>query len=110
MVDYQGLAKELRENLEPGDVIFVRTKDWRTTPVFYYLEGAPFVASNYREALAESPNARVWLITFANHQPTQDMMDALQSYEVTKTLTGVLSASFLYQRKELIHDQPTADQ
>ena len=51
--NYRGLAHQMIDRMQAGDLIFVYPRDWATTPLFYYFQGQEkrIVAKDYSEAL-----------------------------------------------------------
>ena len=94
--DYKALAAEINARIEPGDVIFVRHRHWRETPVFYYLENDRLVAADYSAALAADPSRRAWVILFDDNEPTPEMASALTGYDVVMEVEARRSRAHLY--------------
>jgi len=62
--DYKGLAAGMIPLMQPGDLVFLRKRDWSDTPFFYYMPDAAYVVEDWSAALAGRPQARVWLVTW----------------------------------------------
>jgi len=85
--DYRGLAEQWRPQLRESDLIFVR-RNWRTTPLFYYVDGTRYryVGSAYAEAIRRHPHARVWVVSFDRFPPSVEARAALARHRATLTL------------------------
>ena len=57
--DYQALAAALAAELQPGDLILLRKRDWADTPLLYYLSADGVVESDWAAAAAASA-LRFW--------------------------------------------------
>jgi 4-amino-4-deoxy-L-arabinose transferase-like glycosyltransferase len=85
--DYKGLAQRWVSQIENSDLIFVHGRghphDWRVAPIFYYLNATRyrFVGRDFAKALENSPNSRVWVLSFPPIATEQEALDALQGYE-----------------------------
>lgn len=98
-VDYRGLAQAMSAALRPSDLVFIRARDWSTTPVFYHLPVARdrLVASGYEAALRREPTARVWVPAFYDLVADRDITAALASRRLTRELTARRARALLYE-------------
>lgn len=98
-VDYRGLAQAMTAALRPSDLVFVRARDWATTPVFYHLPVARdrLVASGYEAALQREPTARVWVPAFYDFVADREITAALASRRLTRELTARRARALLYE-------------
>ena len=102
--NYSELGKEMADHVKQGDMIFVVPNDWVTTPIFYYLDSLhpTYVAENYAAALADRPQARVWLLSFESERwgpyrtTNQKMHEALTGFVPAKELRALRSRAVLY--------------
>jgi hypothetical protein len=78
--DYQGLARAMNRQLQPGDLVFALPRNYADTPMFVYLDHRRLVASDYAQALRRSPSSRVWVLSMEDARPSQEMMAALRNY------------------------------
>ncbi len=60
--DYKEIASQIRSQMKPGDLFFVKPQDWVYTPLFYYLPEVEYVTEDYVNVANSHPDARVWLI------------------------------------------------
>jgi 4-amino-4-deoxy-L-arabinose transferase-like glycosyltransferase len=95
--DYRGLAARWLPELDPSDLIFVR-KDWRTTPLFYYVGGRRhrYVGRDYAEEVRTHPAARIWVVRFDDLAPSDAAREALATYEPARTIAADDIAVELY--------------
>ncbi len=79
--DYRGLAAQWLPALGPDDVILVR-EDYRTTPIFYYVDGAQhrYVGGDYAATIRGSAPTRVWLVGFEGLPPTDEARAAVADF------------------------------
>ncbi len=59
--DYRTLSVRILAEAQPGDLLFVRNKNWADTPLMYYMGAMPIVGENYTEALSDVAAPRVWV-------------------------------------------------
>jgi hypothetical protein len=87
--DYRGLAQQWLPVLGPDDLVFVR-EDWRTTPLFYHVEGARFryVAGDYAEAIRREHAGRVWLVGFYELPPSDEARAAVTEFRRGRVFTA----------------------
>jgi len=62
--DYKSLAFQLRAAMQPGDVIFLRARQWADSPLLYYLRDVPVVTENQAADVAAGRYPRLWLVTW----------------------------------------------
>ena len=98
--DYAGISKEINERLGERDLIFVRPRKWFETPLFYYLDPARLVGTDYAAAIAERPDARVWVVIFHKDTMREDMEAALDAngFSVTQEVRAFEGRGLLYER------------
>lgn len=58
--DYKALAAQVASQMQPGDLVFMRARNWVDAPFFYYLPTATYVTDDYAGALVSHPDARIW--------------------------------------------------
>ncbi len=73
--------------------------NWKTTPIFYYLDASQLVATDYPASVAARPGVRVWVILFDPQQPTSEMIRALKGFRVVEEVTALRARSRLYVRE-----------
>ena len=75
-----------RRRVKQSDLIFVRGKYWKTSPIFYYLKGDryQFVGKDFAQAVQKRPDADVWVITWRGDEIEPDMIDSLRGYRPTE--------------------------
>lgn len=97
--DYRGAAAQMLRQLEPGDLIFVKNRDWVTTPLFYYLKGEHhrLVAANYTEALRNSEARRVWVPSFEDTPVPYEIRAAISGLTRTNSLSSLRTTVTLYE-------------
>ncbi|MCC7353650.1 MAG: glycosyltransferase family 39 protein [Anaerolineae bacterium] len=97
--DYKGLAEEWVPEIKDSDLIFVR-RHWVITPIFYYLKPGRYdlVGGNYRAEVAQRPDARVWFVSTPGVGMTEEIADAIQSYNVVKKIEALRIQTVLYER------------
>jgi hypothetical protein len=98
---YEDLADQLRPQLRESDLIFVR-RNWRTTPLFYYVDGTRYryVGSAYADAIRRHPRARVWVLSFNRFPPSIEARAALARHRSTLTLRASKIEMSLYEPPE----------
>jgi 4-amino-4-deoxy-L-arabinose transferase-like glycosyltransferase len=96
--DYQELGQKLRPSIKDGDLIFVHNRSWRTTPIFYFLQGKhdQLVAADLCDAARRHPAARIWVVQFAGEPATPEMNAALSGYCLQRRVTAPRAAGLLY--------------
>jgi hypothetical protein len=97
--DYKGLAADMQPYMEPGDMIFLRMKDWVDTPFTYYMPDGNYVAEGYEQAMSEQPETRVWLVTwpYSDEPVIRDARrTALGSYEPGMVITALRASAELF--------------
>jgi hypothetical protein len=72
--DYRTLAQSMQAQMQPGDLMFVRPRNWTTTPIFVYLNRNQLVAGDYAQALQRSPTSRIWVLSFGQEAPATAQM------------------------------------
>jgi 4-amino-4-deoxy-L-arabinose transferase-like glycosyltransferase len=102
--EYREIAEQMKKHFAPGDLIFVRFRDWATTPTFYHLQGEfqRLVADNFAEALAKNPRARVWVLV-CGEPPLwpEQAQQYLTGYTLTDELRSFNCRALLYVRTEI---------
>ena len=99
--DYKALSEKLASRVRESDLIFVQGKSWQTTPIFYYLDSDHyrFVGSDYSQAVAQHPRARVWTLVWGtNNYMPRDMIAALEDYGPAETIEVLGAKAILNQR------------
>jgi 4-amino-4-deoxy-L-arabinose transferase-like glycosyltransferase len=79
-INYKGLAREINERFEDGDLIFVHRKHWAVTPLFYYLADRhnALVADEFDKAVKQRRPGKVFVIHFKGLPPTAKMRKAVK--------------------------------
>lgn len=100
--DYRGIAEDILVEIQADDLILLRNRHWADTPLFYYINTARFVVSDYEAALQADPEARVWLVTWP--WPTVPVINderrkALNGYERTHIIRKLRASAELFERK-----------
>lgn len=96
--DYAALARAIEADWKPGDVIFTRKQHWAFSPIFYYLPGDRFVASDFEQAVEQARGSRFWLLDFPDAEPTDPQaLAALAGYRATKRIEVTNGAATLYE-------------
>ncbi len=98
VVDYRGLAAQVREAAQPQDLFLVHPADWLTTPIFYDLNHRThqFVAEAPREALVAAQAKRVWTLQFADVPPSPEIQEALCGFRPASSLRTTRAEAILY--------------
>ncbi len=100
--DYQGIAQAVLSEMQPSDLVFLRNRDWVDTPLFYYINDANFVVSEYDISLRTNPTSRVWLITWPHEGElviTDARREALSDYEKTQKFEKLRAQAELFEPK-----------
>lgn len=99
--DYKGLAAGINAHRQPGDLVFVRRRNWQDTPIFYYLHGANLVAGDYSAALSAHPGARVWVVLWPAGSvpavPDAPTAAALANYHLVDAVNALRARAELYE-------------
>ncbi len=98
--DYRGIAAQIKAHQRPGDMIFLRPKSWIDTPVTYYLDHRKLVATDYAGAVAHNPQARVWVILWAQPEPYPEMRPALAGFTQVATLHAEQASALLFAPRQ----------
>lgn len=98
--DYRSIARDIDLEFGGEDLIFVPPRNWVTTPLFYDLRAphARLVTSDFAQAIAAHPGARVWMPLFSDQEPSDSMKAALAGFRVEKELTAAGGRTLLYVR------------
>jgi hypothetical protein len=98
--DYAAISKEIKEQLGENDVIFVRSRKWFETPLFYYLDPSRLVATDYAASIAKRSHVRVWVVIFHKDKMQKEMEAALDAngFSVTQEVKALGSRGLLYER------------
>jgi hypothetical protein len=106
--DYQSLAEQLKARLGEEDLIFVHSRSWVTTPLFYYLERSKnqLVAHDYSGARSRRPSSRIWVIDFLGQPPTSEMQEALKDYSLQDQVRARRARGLLYSCEGLEETYP----
>lgn len=98
--DYRDLAATLQVEMKPGDLLFVRRRDWADTPLFYYLPAEAAVASDWAAAAAGSAG-RVWIVTWPDPPhvfPADSRFDAVAGWTKAGEVTARRAKAELFTR------------
>ncbi len=100
--DYAQLAREVKAEVQPSDLLFIE-KAWNTTPMLYYLNADQYHLvgrrpEDYALACAQSPKARVWVLLPHDTDESDDMQRALSDYRPVRTITALHGKAILYRR------------
>jgi hypothetical protein len=85
--DYAAIAAVIRQHAQPGDVILVPPRKWYVTPLFYYLDPAQLVSSDYATTVARLPHARVWLAQMEGVKRDPEINAALSELRVVEEVS-----------------------
>ncbi len=87
---HREIASRLKKALQDEDLIFVKGKDWTTTPSLYHLyeERHRLVGANWKEATKRLPQGRIWVLTYSDIPAPKALMLSLKDYRIQKTLTS----------------------
>jgi len=98
--DYRGLAAQLNEKREASDLIFVRNKDWATSPLFYYLADAhdQLVGYDYPEASARPGTSRVWVVRVSGAPILSEMAVGLEGFAAVDSVSALRMQAVLYEK------------
>lgn len=94
--DYRGLASAMEAQFQPGDLVFVRSREWSHTPIFFYLEARRLVGADYGAVLQRSPKSRIWVILVLRQTPTPEMARALAGYRLGGEVRSMGAKASLY--------------
>lgn len=98
-VDYQAIAAQVNDNLEPGDLIFAKANAWDMTPIFYFFDNSQIVAVDYAGAVDRNPSARIWVVLIGNDNLKEGMRAALDANFVPAAeLKALRARAILYTR------------
>jgi hypothetical protein len=94
--DFAGLARQWVPRIGPRDVIVVRPRRWRISPMFYYLQPARnrIIGFDYETAIRNHPGSVVWLLSTASGRSLSD--------EVGRALDGYAEAENIETRGLLV--------
>lgn len=98
--DYKGLAAQWIPHIKDSDIIFVQ-RHWVLTPIFYYLKGDQyhFIAKNYSQEIYKKNYPRVWLLSFNDLPPKEEMNEALLGYKRSMTIEALRTKTELYVKQ-----------
>jgi hypothetical protein len=110
IVDYKELAAQIRPRSQPGDLFFINDESYLASPIFYYLDARDyrFVAEDYDEAVAENPDARVWVFQWPRVQVMRPrwtrennaMRAALEGYRAVERVEARRVSATVYVRRQ----------
>ncbi len=98
--NYHEIAQAMRPEMQSGDLVLLRDRNWVDTPLFYYINDAKFIVSDYQEALQVNPGARVWLVTWPHKKEpviTDKRREALSGYKQTLTIEKMRASAELFE-------------
>lgn len=102
--DYQGLAHELLERLEPRDAIFVQRDRYIHPPLYYYLSDHfdQLVGYEWASALQGDPYDRVWVVVYranpTREQQVPGIWEALDGWQKTDEIRAHRANAWLFER------------
>lgn len=101
VIDYAGLSQELARRYNQDDLIFVRNRDWASTPIFYYLTDTSFrfVTDGFDDAVRANSDSRVWVIHFKDYPPPPAMQAALTGFQLEEQVEARHGFASLYTRR-----------
>lgn len=96
--EYREVAERMKMRFAMDDLVFVRSRHWATTPLFYHLEGEThrLVAGSYGEELRRCPKARVWVMMWEGDDPPVGSMEALSQYSFAEEVQSLRCLARLY--------------
>ena len=97
--DYKEIANQIRDRMEPGDLFFVKARNWVYTPLFYYLPDVEYVTEDYINVAKSQPQARIWLIVWPNvdgYVSTDERQEALLGRKRIVTLDALRARAELF--------------
>jgi hypothetical protein len=79
--DYAAIAAKVGRQTKPDDLLFV-FRHWAMTPIYYYLDSDSynFVGHEHAGAIAERPDARVWVFGFDHLSPPERVTAPLDKH------------------------------
>lgn len=98
--DYQALAAAMAAEMQPGDLILLRKRDWADTPLLYYMPADGVVVSDWAAAAAASAG-RVWIVTWPDPGytfPKDARQDAVAGWTRAGEVTARRALAELYTR------------
>ena len=98
--DYQALAAAMVAEMQPGDLILLRKRDWADTPLLYYLPADGVVVTDWTAAAAASAG-RVWIVTWPDPGytfPEDGRRDAVAGWTRAGEITARRALAELYTR------------
>jgi hypothetical protein len=97
--EYREIAQAMKERFAQDDLIFVRARDWATTPCFYHLQGEfhRLVAAHFAETLKRSPQSRVWLLICGDRLPlSHEAVESLAGYKFVEEVNSFRCRALLF--------------
>ena len=101
-IDYKGLAREINERFQDGDLIFIRRKHWAATPLFYYLHDHhdALVGKEFDKAIADRQPGKVFVIHFKGLPPTAPMREAVKDFPRVEVVEKLRAYAEIYDNRE----------
>jgi len=99
--DYRGAAEQMRAQFEDGDRVFVTSRSWVTTPLFYHLQGEfdRLVGADYVEVASNPEVRRVWVPRFEGSPIPSDISAALAGYAKVDSVSALRTHLLLFERR-----------
>jgi hypothetical protein len=109
VIEYREVAEEMKKRFAKDDLVFVRARDWATTPTFYHLQGHfhRLVAKEYGEALKQSPRSRVWVLSCFRSLP-REAMESLAEYKLVEEVQTFRCQALLFTPQPSDRDRLTS--
>ncbi|NOD65597.1 MULTISPECIES: glycosyltransferase family 39 protein [unclassified Ruegeria] len=98
--DYQAIAQAMLPEMQDGDLVFLRQRNWVDSPLFYYISDADFIVTDHETALQTHPEARVWLVTWPYEEEpviNDARRAALSGYKQTLKLKKLRASAELFE-------------
>lgn len=98
MRDYRDAGEQIAAAYRPGDLVFVRERNWADTPLFYYVpaERHTLVARDYAAAAAAHPGARIFVVQLGAQEPTPEMREAIAGRPLVSELRARRAVVHVY--------------
>jgi hypothetical protein len=98
--DHKTLAQKMKLEMDNDDLVFVRSRHWADTPLFYYLPDANYVTEQYDMAIKQNPGRRVWVVYWTEENGVwepDERSDAVAGLDKGAGVTALRAVAQLFE-------------
>ncbi|MFT7617356.1 MAG: hypothetical protein ACI97A_000992 [Planctomycetota bacterium] len=97
---HRQITAQLMEDLETGDLIFIKKNDWVTTPSLYHLfqEKERLVAEDWGRVAIAAPKSRIWVLTYSDIPAPPALLESVSTRPIITSHHSRRCLATLYGR------------